>query len=350
MTNSHSFVKLFLAFIFSTAFIWLATYFFDNSLLTYDYDSTLDEFIPSPNSLYKHRNEGWGTTHIGKYGINAIPDITKINNPKIAIWGDSYVTAYHVNDDEKLAQVATSLFKFHGTEDLVFFGAGIAGDDIADYYFNIPKYEKIVPLIKAHFIIITSFDDTLPDTNNKRSVFKSDPYRLVNEKWEPKFQNIKKMLNKYNLGFIWKLVERLIKNPDFRFMPGTAALFASSQKPESTDQDFSESSSFLLKELRKQTKLPMVFVYAPNVPRIDRGSIAFSDPEAQIADEFSKKCFRYGIDFINLGDDFKYYYRDTGKFPRGFQNSFPGKGHFNVDGHGIVARAIFRYIRDTDKI
>ena len=56
--------------------------------------------------LYK--SEGFGTTYIGSSGVNAIVDIAKESRKKIAIWGDSYIQAYQVNDSDKIPQVVTA--------------------------------------------------------------------------------------------------------------------------------------------------------------------------------------------------------------------------------------------------
>ena len=326
--------SLIASFVFSFIFIWVVSYFFLDSLITFDYDRELNKYTVTPGITYTHKSEGGGMSHYGKYNISAIADVTKIPYAKVAIWGDSYVEGFQVDDQAKLAQVATALSDSDGPERLLFMGIGLSGDDVADYYFNIPRYEKIIPSIVAHFILITNLRDTLPDIDLNRGVFKSAPYRLVENQWKPAHQEFKKMLDKYKLSFMWMLIKS-ISTLELRFTPGTAPAAQFSEESDQTYNHANEAWAFLLAKLKKQTDLPIIFIYCPMVPRIAHGEILFSDRNADDVREFSRECLKQGIGFINTREDFIEFYRTTGQFPRGFPNSRPGRGHFNENGHRI---------------
>ena len=168
--------------------------FFLASLTSYEFEPKLNKYIHTSNTIHKNRSEGWSTTSVGKYNINAVPDITKIKGPKIALWGDSYVEAWQVNDNEKMPQVITSLLNQQEI-DLFCFGIGASGDSVADYYFDMPEYEQLAQTTAAHFIIITNFTDILPDqkSDKKNGVFKSNPFRLEYIKCEPEFSENQKI-------------------------------------------------------------------------------------------------------------------------------------------------------------
>ncbi|MCD6578371.1 hypothetical protein J7L48_02745, partial [bacterium] len=137
------------------------------------------KMIHSPNIVYKHRSEGIAKTYKGLFGINAIEDITKDSRKKIAVWGDSYVEAHQVNDNKKMPQVITSKLSNKGLgENLICFGVGMSGDSVADYYFDIPKYEQLTKNIISHFIVIANIRDILPNqsTDIIRGIFKSNPF------------------------------------------------------------------------------------------------------------------------------------------------------------------------------
>lgn len=336
------------SFIISIIFIWGVGYQFKSTLLSFDLDPTLKKYIHTPHIVYKHRDEGWARTYKGKYGINAIEDITEDKRRKIIIWGDSYVEAHQVEDNEKMPQVLTAILE-KSYDGLMAFGVGMSSDSVADYYFDIPKYEKLVDSVVGHFIIITLSEDILPDqkTDRIRGVFSSNPYRLELFEWKPRYQEIKKTLNRYGLNFIWEPVKSLVSGRPLRFVP------AAGVKPEETrgaeeiytDASRKEAWAFLFRRLREQTNLPIVLVYCPVMPKIENGNLILVDPDLKNVRLFANEALKNGIDFIDISSLFVDYYKKTGELPIGFANYRPGHGHFNIAGHRIVAEFIFEYIK-----
>lgn len=340
-----------LSFLMSLFFIWVAGYFFCDSLIYYEFDQKLNKMIHAPYIIYKHRSEGNANTFIGKFGINAIEDITTETKNKIVVWGDSYVEAHQVNDQNKIPQlVSNNLLKKQLGYNLLCFGVGMGGDSVADYYFDMPKYEKIGGNIIAHFIIITSIEDTLSDqpTDTNRGLFKSAPFRLVQKKSQPKFQEEKKLLTKFGLYFLWKPFRATMSNlHEINFLPPArqSNLVDISSKEETYSNKFLfDSWSFLFRMLKKQTTKPIIFVYCPAVPTIEHGKIITTDKNANYISLLSEVGKKNDITLINATSRFIAFYETTGIFPRGFPNSLPSKGHFNKYGHKIVSELIVDYI------
>lgn len=67
----------------------------------------------------------------------------------------------------------------------------------------------------------------------------------------------------------------------------------------------------------------------------------------EIARSFQAACARQGIKFIDMREDFILFYQATGRFPRGFPNTRPSRGHFNAEGIGLVADAVVRELRGS---
>ena len=101
-----------------------------------------------------------------------------------------------------------------------------------------------------------------------------------------------------------------------------------------------EAWEFILGELRKQSAKPIAFLYCPYRPAILKGKVSFEDPQRDKV-IFARICQRHNITFIDLTENFHDFFLKTMKFPRGFANTFPGRGHLNARGHRIVAEAIF---------
>ena len=105
-----------------------------------------------------------------------------------------------------------------------------------------------------------------------------------------------------------------------------------------------DSWSFLLKKLRDQTGVPLIFVYCPAIPRIHDGKIIFKNNETNKINLFTNIAKKKNISVLNTTDEFISFYKKTGLFPRGFLNSKPSRGHFNKNGHKIVSEKIMNYI------
>ena len=336
-------------FLFSILFIWLISYCFLDTIPTYEFDPQLDRYINTPGSIHRHRSEGWAITKIGKYGIMGISDITKVNNPKVAFWGDSYVEGFNIDDDKKMEHIFTNLCRSNDNmKDIVGFGIGNSYDNIANYYFGIPKYEKIIPGIIAHYLIITNIKDILPDLGERRSVFTSKPvYQFINIDWKPPGLAIRNILRKYELSFLWDILKAM-KGINLRFIPGplSSSDLTGEESPEIDEP--SSLWSFVTEKISDQTNLPITIVYCPMVPKIENGATIYAEKDkyASMWRAFAEQCKKNNIDVIDMSNIFIEYYRNTGHLPRGFPNSFPGEGHMNADGHRLVAETIFNYMRN----
>ncbi|MCD4741920.1 MAG: hypothetical protein K8R67_05505 [Desulfobacteraceae bacterium] len=299
-------------------------------------------YVSSPG-VFKFRSEGNGITHIGLYGINAIPDITKIKQNKIAIWGDSCSEAWQVDDNKKMSQILTKLCAANDI-DLIAFNIGLSGNNTTDYYFSIPKIEHFAPSIKKHYILLTALKDTLPDPDNAyRSVFLSDPeYRLAKTNWKPKFIKRKAILEQFKLGFVWNLTSS-ISQLSPRFKPGISTQNNKISSPEK-QYNYQVAWNFLLNKLKEQTDNPIAFVYCPLIPIIKNNQIQYKDENKNRIALFKEICATHNVEFIDMTGYFINEFKKTNKFPRGFCNTKIDKGHFNETGHRLIAEAILNHI------
>ena len=114
--------------------------------------------------------------------------------------------------------------------------------------------------------------------------------------------------------------------------------------------DPEKALSFLIKQFKEQTKLPIIIFYAPHLPVIINDKIDYTDCKKPTVNLFATICKRNNIDFIDLSEKFIKLHRNRGKFARGFFNSEPGKGHFNKLGHELIAKEIFHYLKHQNLI
>ena len=345
------------SFFLSVLFIWLTGFFFCDSLRPYTYDPELNKYIYTPGLMYKKRSEGFARTYHGLHGINGIRDIKSDERSKIIIWGDSYIEAHQVNDPEKIPQRITEKLSATGFHDkLMSYGVGMSGDSVADYYFDIPRYEKLTGDVRAHYIIITSFEDTMPDqaTDTRKGIFKSNPLRFYEDHWAPKIPKVKEIFNRFGLYFVWQPF--LAVRSSFRkisFLPkwiGSGQQQDTLLEPVEPSRMLREYWSFLFQEIRKQTDKPVSFVYCPAIPAMERGKVIYEDVNGEKYFLFKEIAEEYGMTVLDARDSFISFYKQTGIFPRGFINSRPSGGHLNKYGHDIVAELITFHIltKETD--
>ncbi len=322
--------------------IWFVAAVFGNTLLLYTWSSDIGTWIRVPGSVYRERSEGWAKSQFGQYDIIGIHDVSIITSPAIVIWGDSYVEALQVEQKERMQEKLKSLWRANGINNYTAFGIGNSGENIADYYFKIPRYEKLCPTIVAHFIVITSLDDILPDQPlHNGAAFTSKPaYQFIDRHRQPEFRQAKEVLNKFGLDFIWQPARSFAKDKKLQFLPGLRNIGLQHTENVSA-KDCDKAFAFIANALRHQTVKPVFIVYCPELPRIMDGKVRYEDVDADIISVFARECKNSGIGFIDMSQELRKYYHETGAFPRGFKNSIPSEGHLNAGGHDLIAKAIY---------
>ncbi|MBN1905490.1 MAG: hypothetical protein JW927_10365 [Deltaproteobacteria bacterium] len=334
-------------FFFSFLFVWVLSFFFCDTVHTFSYSTEIETWVRPPGSIHRHRSEGWGDVWFGRMDVIGEADISLIKTPSVVIWGDSHMEALQIEQKNRMPQVLTDMFRADNINTFSAFGVGMSGESIADYYLKIPRYEKVAE-IKAHYIIICDISDALPDQSTAaHAVYLSEPaYRIVDTKKVPDHINIRKFLRKFELDFLWASAVSILKDTKLRFMPGP---FDSDKNviDDGYPLSVNEPLNFILHSLRHKTEKPIIFVYCPHLPAIKDNTVTFENKEHDSVDVFKNLCFKNGIGFIDMTNEFCSNYKETGKFPRGFQNSLVSQGHFNRDGHRIIAKAIYKNILST---
>jgi hypothetical protein len=332
---------------------------FCDSIDPFEWFEEIKRPIPIENTIHRHRSEGWANSTTGKFGIYGIPDLNSEKRAKVLFWGDSYVQAKQVNDSEKLAQSFTSIWNLNNKQKLLGVGIGFDGINIADNYFMMPAYEKIAKNVFCHVFIIHDFRKLSSDSRPSKigAVFRSEPsfslhYYPPAQKTKS-YEKIVFISSRLGVGFIFPLLKEL-RDYDWRFSLGeyhTAPRAFDFEKKETiTSSELVGDWNFLLDKLSQQTEKKIIFVYLPQVPALKNGNITFHDADSQLASTFATLCKGHGMSYINMGDRFCSYFRETYTFPRGFCNSNPYAGHLNRDGHRMVAEEIVKYLYTSNYV
>lgn len=102
----------------------------------------------------------------------------------------------------------------------------------------------------------------------------------------------------------------------------------------------------LLMTIRNEYDGNLIVVYHPNVLINQDASISIQYSDTDTI--FSAKCEENNIKFINLDDEFIEEYNKKKVIPYGFNNTSIGKGHFNKDGHLIMANKIYEVLESEE--
>lgn len=357
--------------------IWAVTAICQPNIVPERWSEPFQRNVPAEGWSFSHRAENWATTHFGPEGFRGMKDLQGLQGPSAIIWGDSFVEAYQVNDADKMDARLNARLRADG-DSLTVAAVGHSFWSLADYYFLMPRYEAFVPDCRLHVIHLFTLQDLLPDQDARHriSLFQSQPtfhfeeYGLEDRGTAAKAgpQALKEAIYGARLQFFLKLKKSLLgiaQLEGLRFAPGPAK---KREKGVSNDYAVDEKSSgawrymlypkwvkepppteawtFLLGEMRKQARAPILFVYCPATPSMDDGRIILENPEKEMAAAFSALCEKEGFGFVNLEADFLRNWEANKELPRGFHSSRPGEGHYNAAGHEIVADAIHRWLKE----
>jgi hypothetical protein len=335
--------------ILGSGLIWATAWFFLDSIQPHVLHSDLGRYVAPTGSSYRFRSEGWAVTHYGEYGVAALANLAAAPGARVALWGDSFVAAPHVPDSDKLAQQVTRQWQNLHHSTLTGVGIGRIDRTVADYYFLIPRYEAIADFL-CHVVVMGSLRDVCPD----QQWFRTEPdFAFLDRDRRQPLPALRGFLAAWRLEFLWGPFWSLVgehRNPlsrtPIRFRPGPAP--ATVQGPWWTWPDLAKVETaaweFAVAALQSRTERPVVFLYAPRLPYLAEGRIVTQHPAREHARRFATVCRRFGVDFIDLSADFVEFFIATGRLPIGFANGQPGKGHYNRDGHRLIAAAVCQYV------
>lgn len=352
----------------SIGLVWLLTAVFTGNIHIKIWSPSLQRNILSPGSLILEREEGWATSVVGGHGIIGASQADLEAPSKILIWGDSFVEAFHVDDSAKMQKQLDGILHQRGEEGTATLAIGEHFASIADYRFRIPDYEKVLGKPNLHVIHIYSLDDTFPDQypGGRRSLFLSEP-ELRLEKYDNEFREIEEpevpgrarlLIERYRLQFFSRLRTNLMKIAKLEGLRFSLGVYRGMTVAPGAHRAWNrflepawdpaeppvEAWRFLLTELDEVTEVPLLFVYGPPTPALTKGTLVKENPEGPLVTRFAELCAERGIGFASLEGPFGSFLGETGRMPKGFHNSRPWEGHYNADGHRLVAEAIADWI------
>ncbi len=329
---------------------------FLSSLRVYEWSPELDGYVLKEGYVHRKRDEGWASTRYGPYGFASVARLGGSDASTVMIWGDSYVEAHQVDDEQKTVCQVNNALSEQGLPQFRAVAVGRACWSVADYYFKIPQYEKLVDPV-CHFIVLAEYglNDLCPDGET----FVSEPAlqfvrrSLVDSRRSAVIAGLHRWGLSDMLLAPWKAVRTvLVSGRNIRFSLGprkeadepTAGSGCRLLASESEPNAVIESWSYALERLKARSSRPIVLVLVPEVPRLERGAVCLVDPQSEWRRRLARLCTAEGVGCIDMTATLVNDYRATGKFSRGFHNGKPDSGHLNARGHWLLSRQICAYL------
>jgi hypothetical protein len=320
--------------------VWVVGAFFLNSVTVWEWDPHVKRWLPKAGMAKRWTSEGWAVTRIGKYGITETPNISLVREPKIVIWGDSYVEAFQVPAEQKMDALLTEMGSIDGIRRWRGVGIGMSGRNFADYCFLIPRYRSILGDVKCH-VIIFNIADTLPDgqriQNDPENPFRDHVRGITHLR-------IRNLAYRYHLSAAWNISRDLPQIDELRFRPGPSEGLDMHEAVIPSPEQMTSLWDAQIQRLKEACIEPLLLVYIAGVPTIANGRIDTNDPMAKHAETLAQLCAEHGVPMINMQDEFLGIFFEHQRFPRGFNNSSPDKGHLNELGHRAVAGKIVEHL------
>jgi hypothetical protein len=332
----------------SCAAIWALGAYTTDLPIPYVWDEEVERTVNAPG-LHLSSREGYAWTTFGRFGLSGLADasqnVMQAGGNWVAVWGDSYVEATQVDDDQKMSRVASRLWQDQHESPLEFVGIGMAGWTIADIYFNIPKYERILGKPRMHIIVLSEVADLLPDRAEREAIFVSKPaFGFRPSAWHPKYSQVKQTMRDLRMGFVWELI-RDSKDMSLRWWPGPVA--PGESKSADADEKLDPAAvEFVLDGLQSHTDRPLGFIVLSRAPRLLNGRLLDGEPFLNANKVLQKACEGHGAAFATMLDSFVNFAKTEKKLPRSFQSRYRG-AHLNRHGHRLVAQKIIEMVDQT---
>lgn len=322
-------------------FIWnLIIIFFIEKVPVRIYDEKIGSYY-QPGSTYVNGTEGFTKISIDNHGFNNDNFELGKKKPRVIVLGDSHTESFQVKRRENFVYLLGELNK----ENYEVLNLGISGNSIADYIGIIDGINKKFNPDKI-IIQITSHDFTVDSLSKHKHFYieKNDHFKLIHNKnlINSLSYKIKSILR--SKIFIPTITVHSLKRAQ-EFI-GKKNNSTSIKDNTSIEEKYGELIEWQISQLFNKNS-SITFLYLPETPTISSSSFEKPDLVKEIIYKESQKL---GIPFIDMTQDFNYLYEKNYKLPRGFNNTRPGVGHLNIEGHKAVAFKLNKYIKNNWRI
>ncbi|MBN2021466.1 MAG: SGNH/GDSL hydrolase family protein [Pirellulales bacterium] len=290
---------------------------------------------------YDYCKEGWGTVFFRDDGLLGARKPLASYERYVVFYGDSFVESLQVGDSGSVYTQFTELAQKSGRP---WRGLAVAasGWNLEDHVALLPIYAKRIPRCVAHVIVISGADMVRPESSAR-----TDPVGARHS-----LTALSRRFNAQSIAKRWQLQSFFVivrsacaAFRDLRLRPGPVLASANKKRKKVCGDVCPEYYESLLDALQDHSRgRRIVVVYHSLIPQLNHGRIDETDPFAPAFRQFRALCRKRKIECLDATPALCEYTRRSGRFPHGFANSFPGQGHWNRQGHRLIAQVVLDYL------
>lgn len=302
-------------------------------------------YVPVENSRTVWGIEGFGVTHYLSNGEIFTP---YQSGASVVVLGDSYTDAFQVSDDQKYVSVAEKILHQRGVK-MDLHNLGNTGRNLADYVYIAPFIKAIYsPKIVVVQLSESDFTESLSPSRQNYFIPNGKSVTLVRSEnyftFDLNFQNAIRSTGLGSLA-VYKLTP-IVKEQRLRF----TAPWGLRVKREVVSYNALNPNEINMQITSLKDAYPdaeLVFLIIPEIPLIQAENLVWSNKSDDLFIDaigaYSDSPLLYPREgFIEL-------YNEQDKFPRGFFNTLPNKGHLNSDGNFVIGAALAEYLEAVIK-
>jgi lysophospholipase L1-like esterase len=335
----------------------ISNFIFNQSAVLFD-NEIGNRRYPKTRSL--NTREGYGNFFTDDLGFNnkSISE-QKSNKKRILVLGDSITEAVQLDISKSFSSL-TEKYLNRSSNNYEVFNLGFSGRSVPDY---INYSEGYIRKFSPDFVIIQiNYNDFTGDaiktSKHNYISLENEEIKIINN---PHAKNELVMLSEAYKKARW--LQPIIAHTANNFPLSELKNIFKKKTIQASGDDFSFGQSkktltdqhkkiieWQLRELVMKYKNNFALLYTGVVPLINNGEMIEKEDDDVLAtkNEIKKACDNFNIPFIDPTDEFLEFYHRSNQLPRGFDNSMPGSGHLNENGHKIIAEIIYNFIKSKN--
>lgn len=287
--------------------------------------------IYNPNSFLLYGAEGYGFHKIDRKGYINSKEI--VDKDYILVVGSSFTQGEGVISGERYTDL---LNKMMGYKDKA-------------YVYNVSQDGYLLPdILKGFSSLIKEFPKSkkiIIEINKSSFAEKEFKNALKQREYDSSQngENIRKLLSpKQKISIAIKEYSPLIYNIYLKMKEIKEVQTNNKKVDNHKYMEYQSVVNDVLKKVSSMYDGEIIILYHPSL-FIKKGGIVLQKDAT--FNSFVKVCKKNNIKVINMGPKFEEEYKKYHKIPVGFANSSMGVGHFNKDGHKMVAEELYKYVK-----
>lgn len=302
-------------------------------------DGGLTKGLYIPGSRVINNEEGYGYGIIDENGYANYS--AELREDYVLVFGNSQSNGHNVHYTDTYIYILNKLF--NSLEETYVYNISNGGFTICDIVKGFKAGITEFPDSTAIIIQINdmNFDiNTMEEALNQRSYSDEDSIDFLLQH---------RTVEETVLGWIKKyfpLVSIIVGEKYPKLEKGVDHIFVSTSGFDCVEEPYTNGTYEVvldkaLKKIREEYERELIILYLPPMEIKSDGMII---KYSEYYTNFVSVCRKYDIRIVDMGEKFLENYQLDYAIPYGFNNTLPGEGHLNKEGHAMVAQVLYKLL------